>query len=109
MLDCNTKNKSNFEAFWFVFKSFCYRIFTNFPKQNWWWGDIKEPERIITKKTEYQTKFEIQFQGVNLGSRYEFCPRYFYLRNALLIKNQHLPVLSHKKTVNFQHNHSRNA
>ena len=33
ILNCHTKNKYKFEAFWFVFKFFCYTIFTNFPKK----------------------------------------------------------------------------
>ena len=33
ILNCHIKNECKFEAFWFVFKSFCYTIFTNFPKK----------------------------------------------------------------------------
>ena len=44
ILNCHTKNKCKFEAFWFVFKSFCYTIFTTFSKTIWWWrGNRKEP------------------------------------------------------------------
>ena len=42
-------NKYKTEAVWFVFKSICYEIFTNFPKKNWWWGENrKEPSMITT-------------------------------------------------------------
>ena len=30
--NCHPENKYKIEAFWFVFNSFCYKSFTNFPK-----------------------------------------------------------------------------
>ena len=33
ILNCHIKIECKFEAFWFVFESFCYTIFTNFPKK----------------------------------------------------------------------------
>ena len=32
------------EAFWFVFKSICYNIFTNLQKRICWWGEQKRAE-----------------------------------------------------------------
>ena len=31
--NCHSRNKFEIEGFWFEFKSFCYTIFTNFPKK----------------------------------------------------------------------------
>ena len=49
ILNCYPENKYKIEAFWFVFKSFCYQIFINFPKKNWWRGQ-KRAQYLIVRK-----------------------------------------------------------
>ena len=49
ILNCHTKNKCKFEAFWSVFKSFCYTVFTYFPKTYWWWGENKKEPEFLTR------------------------------------------------------------
>ena len=54
ILNCHPGNQFKTEGFWFVFKSFCYHISTEFPKKIWrWWGFFfgggggrKEPTRM---------------------------------------------------------------
>ena len=51
ILNCHIKNKCKFEAFWFVFKSFCYTIFINFRKKLVVGGDRKEPKMLLRGST----------------------------------------------------------
>ena len=43
------ENKFKTEAFWFVFKSICYNICTNFPKIFWWGGETEKSRFFRTQ------------------------------------------------------------
>ena len=47
ILNCHPETNFKREAFWFVFKSFCYRIFINFPKNFWWYGVGWKQKRAV--------------------------------------------------------------
>ena len=48
-------NKVKTEAFWFVFKSICYKIFTNFPKKNRWWGENRKEPHALPSQLNTET------------------------------------------------------
>ena len=62
-LKYHPENKLETEAFWFVFKSSCYKIFTNFPKKTLMvgGGNRKEPGTFLEKRVDYSHGFSSVF------------------------------------------------